>query len=256
VARGHSLLEAEREIARRRLIEFTLRTCPNYQAGWFHREVATKMERFLADVLAKRAPREMLLAPPRSGKTEIVSRRFPAWTLGKHPDLSIIAASYGSDLASRNNRDVQRVMDDPEYEALFPETKLFGENIRTVARGSWLRNSDIFEVVGRKGVYRSTGVMGSITGMGGDILLLDDPIKDAHEASSKVYRDRLWEWYTSTFYTRRAPGAGILIILTRWHEDDLAGRLLNDKEGDKWNVTRFPAIAEEDEPHRKEGEPP
>lgn len=251
------LLDIEREIARRSLIEFTLRSCHGYHAGWFHREIAAKLEAFLLAVLAKQSPRLMIFAPPRSGKTEIVSRRFPAWTLGRHPDLAIIASSYSSDLASRNNRDVQRVMDEPEYQATFPATKLWGDNVRSVARGTWLRNSDIFEVVDHRGVYRSTGVMGGITGMGGDILLIDDPIKDALEASSKVYRDRLWEWFTSTLYTRRAPGAGILLIQTRWHEDDLAGRLLAEMAkglGDKWGVISYPAIAETDEQHRKTGE--
>lgn len=251
------LTRIRREMARRSLIDFTLRTYPGYQAGWFHREVAARLDRFLADVIAQRSPRLMLFAPPRSGKTEIVSRRFPAYALGKYPDLSMIATSYASELASRNNRDVQRIIDDDEYAAIFPATRLWSANVRTTARGTWLRNSDIFEVVGRKGTYRSAGVMGGITGMGGNILLIDDPVKDAIESESKVYRDRLWDWYTSTLYTRRAPGAGILIILTRWHEDDLAGRLLaaaEKGEGERWEVVSYPAIAERDEEHRKIGE--
>jgi predicted phage terminase large subunit-like protein len=249
------LVRAER--ARRKLIDFTIYTMPDYLAGWFHREVAAKLDVFLADVVARRSPRMMVMAPPRSGKTEIVSRRFPAFAMGKHPDLSVIAASYAADLSSRNNRDVQRVIDQPEYARLFPDTRLNAANIRTVAQGTWLRNSDIFEVVGHKGVYRSAGVGGGITGMGGNILIIDDPIKDGAEAGSQVVRDGIWEWYTSTLYTRRAPGAGILLIMTRWHEDDLAGHILREMEhgGEHWDVVRYPAIAEEDEPHRKKGEP-
>lgn len=258
-----------RELARRSLIDFTLYTYPRidpddefsesqYHAGWFHRDIAERLDRFLARVILKQSPRMMLFAPPRSGKTEIVSRRFPASVLGRHPDLSIIATSYASELSSRNNRDVQRIIDSPEYEDVFPDTKLSSANVRTTAQGTWLRNSDIFEVVGRRGIYRSAGVMGGITGMGGHILIIDDPVKDAVEAESKVYRDRLWEWYTSTAYTRLAPGGGVLIILTRWHEDDLAGRLLEAQKepgADQWEVVSYPAIAEQDEPHRKKGEP-
>lgn len=257
-----------RELARRYLIDFVDYTYPRtdpkdplspsqYATGWFHRDVAARLDQFLADVVAKKSPRMMLFAPPRSGKTELVSRRFPAFALGKHPDLTIIATSYASELSSRNNRDVQRIIDSHEYEVLFPDTRLFSANVRTTARGTWLRNSDIFEVVNHQGVYRSAGVCAGITGMGGDILLIDDPIKDAIEADSMVYRERLWEWYTSTLYTRRAPGAGVLIILTRWHEDDLAGRLLEAAkkgEGDQWQLVKYPAIAEEDEEHRKRGE--
>lgn len=162
--------EVRREMARRSLIHFTLHTYPTYQAGWFHRDVAARLDRFLADVIALRSPRMMLFAPPRSGKTELVSRRFPAHALGRFPDLSIIATSYASELAQRNNRDVQRIMDDDEYQAMFPNTRLWSSNVRTTARGTWLRNSDIFEVVNHRGVYRAAGVMAGITGMGGQCL--------------------------------------------------------------------------------------
>lgn len=189
--------------------------------------------------------------------SEIASRRFPAYALGRYPDLSIIATSYSADLASRMNRDVQRVIDDEAYSEIFPGTRLYGKNIRTVASGAYMRNSDLFEVVGRRGVYRSAGVGGGITGMGGDVILIDDPIKDRAEADSPTIRNRVWDWYTSTLYTRLAPGGGIIVIQTRWHMDDLAGRLLEAArtgEGDQWRVVNFPAIAEQDETHRKAGE--
>ncbi|MEN6533972.1 MAG: phage terminase large subunit [Bryobacteraceae bacterium] len=246
------------EQARRHLLPFVLRTFPGYEAGWFAREVCEALDWFISEVAAKRSPRLILEAPPRHGKSELVSRRFPAFAYGKYPDLSIIAASYGSDLASRMNRDVQRVIDSADYARLFPGTRLFGKNIRTLADGSYMRNSDIFEIVGHKGVYRCAGIGGGITGMGADCLLIDDPIKDAEQADSVVYRNKVWEWFTSTAYTRLAPGGGVLVIMTRWHEDDLVGRLLtheSDGEGEHWRVIRFPAVAEADEPHRREGEP-
>ena len=134
---------------------------------------------------------------------------------------------------------------------LFPGTRIWGKNIRTVADGSYLRNSDIFEVVNHKGIYKCAGIGGPITGKGGHILLCDDPVKDAEEAASQTVRDKVWEWYKATFSTRQAPGAGILIIMTRWHEDDLAGRLLAraKKGGEQWQELRFPAVAECDEYH-------
>lgn len=182
--------------------------------------------------------------------SELVSRRFPAYAFGKHPDLSIIAASYSSDLASRMNRDVQRIIDDDLYKELFPDTALYGKNIRTTAKGSYLRNSDIFEIVGHEGVYRSAGVGGGITGMGCSIAIIDDPIKDRMSADSPTIRQNIWDWYTSTLYTRLAPGGGVIVMLTKWHTDDLAGRLLETEragEGDHWKVINFPAIAEQDE---------
>jgi predicted phage terminase large subunit-like protein len=253
-----TLGEVQRELARRSLLRFILYTLPTYEAGWFHEHVCDELDRFLADVHDGTCPRLILCAPPRHGKSEIVSRRFPAYALGRDPDLTIIATSYGADLASAMNRDVQRIIDSDEYASLFPATRLFSANVRTTAQGTWLRNSDVFEVVNHQGVYKSAGVGGGITGRGGHILLVDDPIKDAEQADSSVYRQRVWDWFTSTLYTRQAPGAGILIILTRWHEDDLVGRLLDAAkkgEGEQYRVVSFPAVAETDEPCRKEGEP-
>ena len=182
----------------------------------------------------------------------LASRCFPAYALGRYPDMSIIAASYSADLASRMNRDVQRIMEDEPYAELFPATKL----ARIGERGA-VRTSDIFEVVGHKGVYRSAGVGGGLTGMGCQIAVLDDVIKDRASADSPTVLQSVWDWYTSTLYTRLAPGGGIIIMNTRWSMQDLSGRLLEAQakgEGDEWRVVNFPAIAEEDEEFRKKGE--
>ena len=248
---------AHREMARRHLLPFVHRLFPNYQAGWVHRALALELERFLSDVNAKRSPRLMVFMPPRHGKSELVSRYFPAWAFGSHPDLSIIGSSYADDLISRMNRDVQRLIDSPAYRLIFPAIGLNATNIRTSARGTYLRNSDIFEIVGHRGVYRSAGVGAGITGMGCDILNIDDPVKDAREANSETVRKSVWEWYTSTAYTRLSPGGGVLLTMTRWHVDDLAGRLLeamHKDEGDRWRIVNFPAIATADEEHRRAGE--
>lgn len=191
----------------------------------------------------------MVFMPPRHGKSELVSRRLPAYILGRNPDAQIIACSYSADLAQRMNRDTQRIIDDPRYSAVFPKTQLFGSNVRTLAQGTYLRNSDIFEVVNHRGTYRGAGVGGGITGMGFDFGIIDDPVKNRAEAESKTYRDALWEWYTSTFYTRAEKDAAILVTCTRWHQDDLAGRLLEyaqSEGGDDWTVIDFPAVKEDD----------
>ena len=248
----------ELELSKRTLKHFIRYTYPSYIATWFTELICAEIDIFLQDVIDKKSPRLMLFAPPRHGKSEIVSRRFPAYALGKHPNISFIATSYASDLSSRNNRDVQRIIDDPLYKEVFPHIGLSGTNVRTVAQSKYLRNSDLFEIVNHQGVYRSAGVGGGITGMGGDVLIIDDPIKDAEQADSIVYRNKVWDWYTSTLYTRCSSGGGILIILTRWHEDDLAGRLVAQQkkgEGDNWKIISFPAIAETNEAHRKENEP-
>lgn len=197
--------------------------------------------------------------PPRHGKSELVSRRLPAFIYGLNPRAQIIACSYGADLACRMNRDVQRIMESESYAKLFPDTRLGGSNVRSVNEGTVLKNSDIFEIVKHGGVYRCAGTGGGITGMGGDFILIDDPIKDGKEAMSPGQRDTVWEWYQSTLYsrlettfddgTKQVSDGGILVTATRWHEDDLIGRLLAaakaDPEADQWEILELPAIKEE-----------
>lgn len=231
-----TLEEIQQEKARRNLIDFTTWTSPGYQVNWHHENLAellTKMER--GDI-----KRLMVFMPPRHGKSELVSRRFPAYILGKRPDAHIISASYSATLASAMNRDVQRIIDSPEYAQLFPDTRL-GSGV------GYLRNSDVFEIVDHKGYYLSAGVGGGITGRGADFAIIDDPIKNRAEAESKVFRDKVFDWFTSTLYTRLEKDARVLITLTRWHEDDLAGRLLTlaqeNPQADQWHVISYPALA-------------
>lgn len=235
----------KQERARRHLIEFTTYTKPNYEVNWHHERICDALDKMVSGEIR----RLMIFMPPRHGKSEQGSRRFPAYVLGKDPDAQIISASYSADLASRMNRDVQRIIDSKEYQEIFPKTTLNGSNVRTLARGSYLRNSDIFEIVGYEGVYKSAGIGGGITGMGMTYGIIDDPFKNRKEAESKTIRNAVWDWYTSTFYTRLEKNARILLICTRWHEDDLAGRLLKqaaeDPDAEQWTVINYPAIAED-----------
>lgn len=240
--------------ARRRLVSFVKYTFQGYKLGWVHLEICNRLQKFLADVLAGKSPRLIITMPPRHGKSQIVSRHFPAWVFGMRPDMHIIAASYTSGLAQRMNRDVQRIMSQDEYLKVFPVSYMAPGK---PPKGK-IRTSSLFDVPGGSGSYRSAGVGGGITGMGCDILDIDDPIKDRRDADSATIRNRVWEWYTSTAYTRLAPGGGVLVTQTRWHEDDLAGRLIEAMRadcGDHFEVINYPAVAEQDEPHRKEGDP-
>lgn len=234
--------EARRELARRTMRDFVLYVDDNYQMNWHHRLLCD----YLDKLACKEIRRLMVFMPPRHGKSELVSRKFPAYLLGRNPDTSIISCSYSADLASRMNRDVQRLIDSEKYSLLFPESHLFGKNIRSTAKGSFLRNSDIFEIVNHRGTYRSSGVGGGITGMGGEYIIIDDPVKNREDADSATIREKIYDWYTSTLYTRLEKDGCILLTLTRWREDDLAGKLLKAaQEGaDQWTILELPAVCE------------
>ena len=235
--------------ARNNLLSFISVTCKDYKIGWVHQEICETLDNFLKDLIDGKRPRLIITMPPRSGKSEIVSRRFPAYFLGKYPDLSIISVSYSASLAEDFSRDVQRIIDSDEYKKIFPNTKLSDKKDK-----NYKRTSDFFEIVDHKGVYCSAGVGGSITGKGCDILIIDDPIKNRQEANSETVRKKIYDWYSSTAYTRLSPIGGVIMMCTRWHLDDLIGKVLSDKNQKPFHVISYPAIAEHDEPHRKQGE--
>lgn len=222
--------------------------------GWVHKEICRKLDSFLEAVERKESPRLIITMPPRSGKSEIVSRCFPAYCFGRFPDTQIIACSHSVSLVAQFNRDVQRLIESDSYRRIFPDTRIGGKSDSGQA---YTKTSEWFEIVGRKGAYRVAGIGGGITGHGADILILDDLVKDRAEANSQTIRDRTWDWYTSTAYTRLSPGGGVIAMATRWHMDDLIGRLLDNMNrgaGDTFEVVNYPAIAEHDEKYRKRGE--
>lgn len=230
----------DRELARRSLLGFTEFTHPHYETNWHHAVIAGALDR----VLEGCCRRLMVFVPPQNGKSELVSRRFPAYAFGKRPDLRMVATSYAASLAHDMSRDVQRIMDSPDYRAVFPGTRL------ATSKGEEIKTTDQFRIVGREGVYHAAGVGGSVTGKTFDIGLIDDPTKNRQDAESETYRKTVWDWYTSTFYTRQFGSDGaIVILMTRWHEDDLAGRLLAQQAqggefADQWEIIELPAINE------------
>ncbi len=196
--------------------------------------------------------RLIVLEPPRHGKSEQVSRLFPAWALANNPDEQIIACSYNDMTAKDFNLDVQRIMMKEEYKRFFPASILNDGRDTSVEARSYKRNASVFEMVGRKGAYRAAGIGGAITGKGATIGIIDDPFKNWEEAYSDAYRKRVWDWYTSTFITRgegqfsTGGDVRIVICVTPWHVDDLVGRLLaksrEDPRADQWELVILPAL--------------
>jgi predicted phage terminase large subunit-like protein len=171
---------------------------------------------------------------PQEGKSVRVANDFPVWALTKNPELRIVTASYGQSLANRNGRAVRnRILTHPELGL-------------TIARD----NGSVSEwtLAGHQGGMYSTGVGGAVTGRAADLLIIDDPIKDRKEADSELQRDTVWDWWTDAASARLAPGAPVVIILTRWHQDDLAGRLVERDPEANWQVINIPARAD----HRPE----
>lgn len=233
--------------ARNNFMNFITYTKPDYQANWHHRNLANILDKFAK----KEIKRLMVFMPPRHGKSEQTSRRLPAYIFGINPDAKIIATSYSATLAESMSKDVQRIIDSPTYNELFPETTLMGSPFVKQDRKKigYTRTNERFDIVGHNGYYLAAGVGGGITGFGADYALIDDPIKNRQEAESKTYRDMVYDWFASTLYTRLEKDACILLTMTRWHEDDLAGRLLtlakNDPFADQWYVICYPAIYDE-----------
>jgi predicted phage terminase large subunit-like protein len=208
--------------------------------NWHHAAVCRTLDLFFHTDWLNRL---MIFLPPRAGKSELISRRFPAFILGNNPDAKIISCSYSADLASMFNRDVQRIIDSPEYRRIFPNTKLPDPKDK-----GYVRTSDFFEIVKNKGQYRSAGAGGGITGYGCNYLLIDDIIKNQQEAESKTVLDGILKWYQTTAYTRLEKNGKICLTLTRWSKHDLAGELLaiaeSDPSADQWFVLNLPAICE------------
>ena len=245
-------LKAKKKIrARNQLKDFINYTYEGYEMQWFHERVCEALDKLHRGELKKL----MIFIPPQHGKSEISSRRFPAYVLGKNPDTKIGVCSYSATLSESFNRDIQRIIDSPEYHELFPDTILNSSRVSNGTTSGYLRNTQIFETVGKKGFVKTVGVGGSLTGTPLDLGIIDDPFKDRIEANSETYRERVWGWYQDVFLTRMHNDSKQLMLFTRWHEDDLAGRILDPKnkhynaeEAAKWTVIALPALKEEKPP--------
>jgi predicted phage terminase large subunit-like protein len=244
------LLEARYRKARTCFLTFRQVMNPKAKWGWWQREVAAELQQFKDDLLAGRRPKLVIQAPPQHGKSvQIID--FIAWLAGIDPDNRTIYTSFSDRLGVRANLRLQRMYDSAAYRRIFPGTKINTSNAVSVS-GQYLRNREIIEYVGQLGFFRNTTVRGSITGESLDLGVVDDPIRGRADAQSETIRGAAWDWFTDDFFTRFSENAGLLIILTRWHIDDPVGRLI-ERYPDVV-VKSYPAIAEQDEPHRKAGE--
>ena len=231
-----------RRSARRNLQDFICYINPDYIVSDFSRTVCSELELFYSDAMQGVRPVLILGAPPQHGKSDIVSRYLPAWIFGQNPDVAIGGLSYGKDLASDMNRDVQRIMMGDEYKTLFPSSSLNKKRVVNVDVEA-KRNSETFEIVDHKGRYVSQGVGGPLTGKRLDIGIIDDPIKNAQEALSQTVKDGIWNWYITTFQTRLSQNSGQIIMATRWSVDDLSGRIMDINP--RARSLAFPAISED-----------
>jgi hypothetical protein len=219
---------ARSELARRRLADFLALLLPSYERT-AHLEV-------LADHLEALERREirrlMVFMPPRHGKSLHVAQGFPAWYLGRRPSESVILASYAAELAEAHSRRARGFLLDPRWP--FPGVAVSAES---AAVGRWHTTAG--------GGVIAAGMGGGITGFGADLLLVDDPVKGREEADSAAIRESTWRWWSEVALTRLQPGAVVCLAQTRWHEADLAGRILSSPGADEWTVLRLPALAEE-----------
>jgi predicted phage terminase large subunit-like protein len=214
------------------VIAYSLFVDPVYRANRFHRFMARKT----AAALARGRGRIMVFAPPQHGKSEFVSRKLPAYALGRYPGTKVIAASYGEDLALFNGAAVRDIMTGAAHRAVFPEA--------SIKPGSAAK--DYFETA-NGGRYLGTTVRGGATGFGATLFLIDDPFKDRAEADSVTVRKSVVDWYKAVVLTRLAEDSVLIIMHTRWHTDDLAGWCMREQAHENWDVINLPALAEADD---------
>ena len=210
--------------SRTSLLQFTKATMPTFEAADFHKRYYDKLTEFANGKIGKL----MVFMPPQHGKSEGSTRRLPSFVLGKDPNRKIAVVSYSAPKARKFNREIQRVIDTPEYHKIFPNTVLNASNVTTVA-GSWLRNADECEICGFRGGFKTVGVGGALTGDPVDMLIMDDIYKDAKTAWSPTVRESVEDWYDTVAETRLHNDSQQLIVFTRWHESDLAGHLLEQQ---------------------------
>lgn len=249
---------ASRELARRHLVDFNRYIYPGYQENWHTQLICDALEKVLSGEIRFL----MIEAPPRHSKSIHVSQLFPAYVMGKNKDDDVIVSSYSGDLAITHGRETRNIIDSSDFQNLF-DTKLSADS---KAKGKWNTNG--------RGAYNAAGVGGSITGKGAKYFIIDDPFKDRKEADSELIRDDRFSWLRTVARTRLTPDGAIIIMHTRWHDDDMIGRIvdeepdseyaepwvdyfdyLNGAPVEKWVRLTLKAIATEDEMFRKKDDP-
>lgn len=216
--------------ARQRLLAYCSLINESYQIP---RHLVT-VARALEAIERGEQKRLIITIPPRHGKSMLCSQYFPAWYLGRNPDKYLITATYGQELSDDFGRKIKDQMRDPFFKLLFPECEL-RQDTQAASR----------MVTGAGGTYFGVGVGGPITGRGAHVLLIDDPVKNREEADSETIRRKIFEWYRSVAYTRLMPGGSVIVIMTRWHEEDLVGMVLKEHAHENWVKIDLKAIADD-----------
>ncbi|MCL4296166.1 MAG: phage terminase large subunit [Anaerolineae bacterium] len=222
----------KRVAARKRMIDFAAYTYPLYVAEAWNRILADTLDQ----VVAGKIRRLIVSAPPQHGKSHLASVLFPAYWLGRRPDDPVILTSYAGSLATDKSRQARAIVESREFNELFP-------SIRTAPRH---RSVEHWQIHNRLASLLAVGVGGAITGHGARLGIVDDPFSGWQDAYRETVRDRIWDWYRGTFRTRIWENGVIIIIMTRWHQDDLVGRLIAD-QSESWHILRLPALAETQE---------
>jgi hypothetical protein len=235
-------LQVNSELARRKLKHFISFTKKDYTFNWHHEMMCDYVDQFTAGKIKKL----LIFAPPQHGKSEITTRRAPAYMLGRNPRLRIAVISYAKELAMSFNRDIQRIIDDHDYKAVFPDTVLPRSNVVTSSKSGYLRNNTMFETVPYKGSVRTVGVEGSLTGFPVDVAIFDDLYKNRDEALSSKRQNLIRSFWDSVLIPRLHNDSQILGTFTRWSEHDLGCFLMENDTG--WTVLSLPAIKDQEDP--------
>jgi len=238
-----------RKLARAKFLYFNKYVDPKFEAPAHMELIAEKLEqveKYLRTGGKEGIGRLMILMPPRHGKSEMASRKFPAWLLGRLPDTRIIMASYGADLASKNSRAVRDLIEGKRYQALFGGLSSKGEPVELSSDSRSVAAWDLAQP--HRGGVVAAGVGGGITGLGADLLILDDLFKNREEAESEGRRELVHDWYKSSAYTRlEKEYSAIILFFTHWHPDDLVGRMMKqmveDPMTDQWEIVDLPALS-------------
>lgn len=233
-----------RAIGKKKLTAFSSYVDSSINNQWFHDEIYSHLDRWIKKDIKKLA----IFMPPQHGKSTMSSVMTPCKILGDNPSAKITVASYSDTVGSKFNREAQDIMMSAPYKAMYPDTKIPEKGIE---KGNELKNNTYVETIKHKGYYRAVSIQGALTSFTVEYGIIDDPIKSRKEANSETYRNALWDWYTDTWQKRLNNESCELMLFTRWHEDDLAGRLFDPKNkhydkqrADKWTVIVLPALKE------------
>lgn len=241
-AQRSELILTPEDYAFSKLISYAAYQWPGYRDAPHHRLIARKLEA----VERGEITRLMITMPPRHGKSMLASEFFPAWYLGRNADHSVVMATYAQELADDFGRKVKNQIEDPAFGSIFSGVGL-ADDSKSVKRFHIEENGEAIEggyehSLKQRGSFYAVGVGGPLTGRGAHLLLIDDPVKNREEADSELLRKKTKDWYTSTAYTRLMPGGRVVIIQTRWNEDDLSGWLQLEHKHEGWEVLNLPAI--------------